>query len=225
MSHKKPRLITLLLAIATILSTSLWISDGAAAQHRRRNPQARKVSSNKAPAPAPKPEPYDIDVEVVTGHIMFTDLTTPMLKVTHRDRRPIIIRKVTVNDEWVVTSKMHHSTHDIVSLPVEMRLGDTLEWAVYPPYKKEVVYVDLDTDVGVLQFKGLCTKLTPCTKIKWDVTRCTKFKTVMKKSNELTRRQKYSPDSSHRYILRYQKFRTHVVPDYLTFSVKLPQIF
>jgi hypothetical protein len=154
MSHQKSYLSNLLLVSLATLASSLWLPNRTAtAQHRRRKSPARKTSAAKAPTPVPTPVPYDVAVEVVTGHIMFTDLTTPMLKVTHRDRRPLTIRKVTVNDEWVVTSAMRHSTHGVIHLPAEMRLGDTLEWAVYPPYKKEVVYVDLDTDAGVQHFK------------------------------------------------------------------------
>lgn len=155
MTHVSPHRLALLLIVFASLFGSVVLPERASAQRRRRGTAAVKKPHVRkaADAPAPKLEPYDLSVEVVTGRILFTDLTTPMLMVTNRDRRPVTIRKVKVNDDWDVQNPVRHSTLGILKLPVELKLGDKIEWAVYPPYKKEVVYVELDTDVGVLTFK------------------------------------------------------------------------
>jgi hypothetical protein len=48
---------------------------------------------------------------------------------------------------------MKHSEKGYVYLPVTLTLGASLETIFPDDYKKQVVYVDLETDSGVRQFK------------------------------------------------------------------------
>ena len=76
--------------------------------------------------------------------------------IVNRDKRPVEIRKVTFNEEYEFAGskiKMKHSEKGYVYLPVTLRLGESLENIFPDDYKKQVIYVDLETDSGVRQFK------------------------------------------------------------------------
>jgi hypothetical protein len=74
--------------------------------------------------------------------------------LTNREKSPITIRKIIINDEWDVKDNPNllHSTKSWVSLPVEMKLGDTLRVPL-TVYRRAIIYVDLETDKGALTFK------------------------------------------------------------------------
>jgi hypothetical protein len=141
--------LTLILAIVASIPTFTLSADAFSIQRRKRKkaPSNITVPLKNSPSTKPAISSYDIGVELKS---------TPFGKViilTNREKEPITIRKIVVNDEWEVKgSDLLHSTKSWTSLPVELKLGDQLRASTYS-YKRAVVYVDLDTDKGKFTFK------------------------------------------------------------------------
>lgn len=73
---------------------------------------------------------------------------------TNREKVPVTIRKIMINEEYDYdgNGNLLHSTRSWTTLPVELSLGDTLRVPIYP-YKKAVIYIDIETDKGKLTYK------------------------------------------------------------------------
>lgn len=148
------RTLWIIIAVALIAIPSTFIQ-GAAVQASQRRRQKGRVL--KVPAPVKHTSPaskgdavaYDLSVEVKK---------TPFGKVvilTNREKVSITIRNLIINDEWKLekgNDNLLHSTKSWVSLPIELMLGDSLRIPI-SSYKREIIYIKLDTDKGVLTFK------------------------------------------------------------------------
>lgn len=146
---RKVALTVLLTALLSVFSPS---ASTQSPQKRRLKGKASKAAApvrSSSPSPRDNASSHNLNVEVKK---------TPFGKViilTNRDKRPVTIRKITINDEMEPAKggeDLLHSTKSWVSLPVELRLGDTLRVPTRP-YRREIIYVDLDTDKGALTFK------------------------------------------------------------------------
>jgi hypothetical protein len=118
-----------------------------------------KAIADIPPRQESKAAEYDLDVGIEKAKlgilgVIPTKFTTLVLSITNRDKRSVTIRKVMVNEEYEISGKeeWHHSSKPRVSFPVVLELGDRLSRDIYP-YKKEVVYVDIETDAGVQKIK------------------------------------------------------------------------
>ena len=146
---RKCRWLTLILTIVATTSTFIMSADALSIQRRKRKKTPSNITVPLKNSPSTKAafSSYDIGVEVKS---------TPFGKViilTNREKAPITIQKIVVNDEWEIKgSNLLHSTKSWTSLPVELKLGDQLRASVYS-YDRAVVYVDLDTDKGKFTFK------------------------------------------------------------------------
>ena len=130
----------------------LTIASGANAQssaRRKRKKVASKViTAVKNSPPASNAVSHDIGVVVKA---------TPfgqVVMLTNREKSPITIRKIIINDEWEIKDNPNllHSTESWTSLPAELKLGDTLDVPV-SQYRRAVIYVNLETNKGILTFK------------------------------------------------------------------------
>jgi len=121
--------------------------------------QESKTAAKKPPQQESKTAEYDLDVGIEKARLGIlgvfpTRFTTLVLSITNRDKRSVTIHKVMVNEEyemsgkgeWLLPSKRG------VSFPVVLGLGDKLSREIYP-YKREVIYVDIETDSGVQKIK------------------------------------------------------------------------
>ena len=151
MRQKALRVTSIVLLIA-VLFTFIQSDTVQASQRRRqkvRVPKATSSAKNSPPAIKDDAAIYDLGVDVKK---------TPFGKVvilTNREKAPIAIRKLTINDEWEVekgNDNLLHSTKSWVSLPVELMLGDSVRVPI-SSYSREVIYIKLDTDKGTLRFK------------------------------------------------------------------------
>ena len=146
---RKYRWLTLILAIVASIPTFTISADALSIQKRKRKKAPSKVTAplNNSPSTKTAVSSYDIGVEIKP---------TPFGKaiiITNREKAPITIQKIVVNDEWEITgSDFLHSTKSWTSLPVELKLGDQLRASTYS-YDRAVIYVDLATDKGKFTFK------------------------------------------------------------------------
>lgn len=134
-------------------------------QRKTKKPTTKKISQKTAQSEqeknssqsTPQTSERDISVKIERRkNLIFTRLTSRVLVIVNRDKRPIEIRKVTLNEEYEFAGskiKMKHNEKGYVYLPVTLKLGESLENVFPDDYKKQVVYVDLETDSGVRQFK------------------------------------------------------------------------
>jgi hypothetical protein len=147
--ERKYRWLTLILAVVISVPPFTMSADAISIQRRK-----RKKAPPKATAPLKESPPaktavssYDMGVEIKP---------TPFGKViilTNREKSPITVRRIVVNDEWEVKgSDLLHSTKSWTSLPVELRLGDQLRASLYT-YDRAPIYIDLETDKGKFTFK------------------------------------------------------------------------
>lgn len=123
-----------------------------AAKTVQSKPEAKTLRSNQADA-----ADYDVSVKIENrkSSILKT-VTSRVLIIVNRDKRPLTICKVILNEEYEFAGKeikMKHSENGYVYLPIELKLGESLENIFPDDYRKTVVYVDLETDAGVRQFK------------------------------------------------------------------------
>lgn len=156
----------LFISLLILLSLAAFVDTSALGQQRKtKKPTTKKITQKTA---QPQPEAKlsqqthqtserDISVKIERRkNLIFTRLTSRVLVIVNRDKRPVEIRKVTLNEEYEFAGsriKMKHSEKGYVYLPVTLKLGESLENIFPDDYKKQVVYVDLETDSGVRQFK------------------------------------------------------------------------
>ena len=121
--------------------------------------QESKTAAKKHPQQESKTAEYDLDVGIEKARLGIlgvfpTRFTTLVLSITNRDKRSVTIHKVMVNEEYEISGngEWHHSSKPQVSFPIVLKLGDKLSRDIYP-YKKEVIYVDIETDSGVQRIK------------------------------------------------------------------------
>jgi hypothetical protein len=127
--------------------------------HRRASKSTAKTTTKTPPQQESKTAKYDLDVGIEKARLGIlgvfpTRFTTLVLSITNRDKRYVTIHKVIVNEEyemsgkgeWLLPSKRG------VSFPVLLGLGDRLSREIYP-YKREIIYVDIETDSGVQRIK------------------------------------------------------------------------
>lgn len=150
------------ISLLALLSLAAFTDISVLGQQRKaKKPTTKKNAQSKREAKASQPtsqisEP-DISVKIERRkNLIFARLTSRVLVIVNRDKRPVEIRKVTLNEEYEFAGsriKMKHSEKGYVYLPVTLKLGESLENIFPDEYKKQVVYVDLETDSGVRQFK------------------------------------------------------------------------
>jgi hypothetical protein len=147
----RQRFLWLALSVSSFLLI-FTLSDSTQATQRRK----QKRNSSKVVAPAKK-TPHAIKESTPSHDIGIEVKSNPfgrLIILTNREKSPITIRKIIVNDEWDVKDNPNllHSTKSWVSLPVELKLGDTLRVPL-TVYRRAIIYVDLETDKGALTFK------------------------------------------------------------------------
>jgi hypothetical protein len=153
----------LLLALFSLVA---FADTSVLGQQRKTKKSATKKSAQKTvqsereaklSRPTSQISERDISIKIERRqNLLFTRLTSRVLVIVNRDKRPIEIRKVTLNEEYEFAGSkimMKHSENGYVYLPVTLKLGESLENVFPDDYKKQVVYVDLETDSGVRQFK------------------------------------------------------------------------
>lgn len=156
----------LFISLLVLLSFAAIAGNSALAQQRKTKKPATKKIAQKTAQPereaklqqsTPQSSERSISVKIERRrNLLFTRLTSRVLVIVNRDKRPVEIRKVTLNEEYEFAGskiKMKHSENGYVYLPVTLKLGESLENVFPDYYKKQVVYVDLETDAGVQQFK------------------------------------------------------------------------
>lgn len=156
----------LLISVIALLSLVALADTSAFGQQRKPKKPATKKTAQKPPQAerkaklsqqTPQTSERDISVKIERRkNLIFTRLTSRVLVIVNRDKRPVEIRKVTLNEEYEFAGskiKMKHSEKGYVYLPVTLKLGESLENVFPDDCKKQVIYVDLETDSGVRQFK------------------------------------------------------------------------
>lgn len=156
----------LFISLMALLSLVAFADTSAFGQQRKtKKPTTKKIAQKPSqperevnlPPQTPQISERDISVKIERRkNLIFTRLTSRVLVVVNRDKRSVEIRKVTLNEEYEFAGskiKMKHSEKGYVYLPVTLKLGESLENIFPEDYKKQVVYVDLETDSGVRQFK------------------------------------------------------------------------
>lgn len=156
----------LFISLLALLSLAAFAETAALGQQRKTKKPATKKNAQKTAQSkretnvsqlTPQISERDISVKIERRkNLIFTRLTLRVLVIVNRDKRPIEIRKVTLNEEYEFAGskiKMKHSEKGYFYLPVTLKLGESLENVFPDDYKKQVVYVDLETDSGVRQFK------------------------------------------------------------------------
>jgi hypothetical protein len=156
----------LFISLLVLLSLAAFADTSALGQQRKTKKPATKKTAQKASQPGresnvsqstPHTSERDISVKIERRkNLIFTRLTSRVLVIVNRDKRPVEIRKVTLNEEYEFAGSkimMKHSEKGYVYLPVTLKLGESLENTFRDDYKKQVIYVDLETDSGVRQFK------------------------------------------------------------------------
>lgn len=156
----------LFISLLALLSLAAFAETAALGQQRKTKKPATKKNAQKTAQSkretnvsqlTPQISERDISVKIERRkNLIFTRLTLKVLVIVNRDKRPIEIRKVTLNEEYEFAGskiKMKHSEKGYFYLPVTLKLGESLENVFPDDYKKQVVYVDLETDSGVRQFK------------------------------------------------------------------------
>ena len=156
----------LYISLLALLSFAAFADTSALGQQRRTKKPATKKIIQKNAQPereanlsrsTPEPSESDISVKIERRqNLIFTRLTSRVLVIVNRDKRPVEIRKVTLNEEYEFAGSkimMKHGEKGYVYLPVTLKLGEYLENTFRDDYKKRVVYVDLETDSGMRQFK------------------------------------------------------------------------
>lgn len=156
----------LFISLLVLLSLAVFAGSSVSGQQRKTKKPATKKTAQKTAQPereanasrsTPQTSERDISVKIERRqNLIFTRLTSRVLVIVNRDKRPVEIRKVTLNEEYEFAGskiKMKHSEKGYVFLPITLKLGESLENIFPDDYKKQVVYVDLDTDSGVRQFK------------------------------------------------------------------------
>ena len=154
------------ISLLALLSFAAFADTSALGQQRKtKKPAPKKTAQNpslseqesKLSQQTPQISERDISVKIERRkNLIFTRLTSRVLVIVNRDKRPVEIRKVTLNEEYEFAGskiKMEHSEKGYVYLPVTLKLGESLENVFPDDYKKQVIYVDLETDSGVRQFK------------------------------------------------------------------------
>ena len=150
------------MSLSALLLLAAFSDISALGQQRKtKKPATKKTGQLKREANASQPTSQilerDISVKIERRkNLVFTRLTSRVLVIVNRDKRPLEIRKVTLNEEYEFAGskiKMKHSEKGYVYLPVTLKLGESLENVFPDDYKKQIVYVDLETDSGVRQFK------------------------------------------------------------------------
>ena len=152
--------------LLALLSLAAFAETSALGQQRKTKKPATKKTAQKtvqskreanASQSTPQISKRDISVKIERRkNLVFTQLTSRVLVIVNRDKSPVEIRKVTLNEEYEFAGskiKMKHSEKGYVYLPITLKLGESLENVFPDDYKKQVVYVDLETDSGVRQFK------------------------------------------------------------------------
>lgn len=156
----------LFISLLVLLSLVAFADTTVLGQQRKtKKPTTKKTAQKpvqsereaKLSQKTPQTAERDISVKIERRrNLLFTRLTSRVLVIVNRDKRPVEIRKVTLNEEYEFAGskiKMKHSENGYVYLPVTLKLGESLENVFPDDYKKQVVYVDLETDSGVRQFK------------------------------------------------------------------------
>lgn len=156
----------LFISFLALLSLVAFADTSALGQQRKTKKTTTKKTAQKPsqseregklPQQTPQISERDISVKIERRkNLIFTRLTSRVLVIVNRDKRPVEIRKVTLNEEYEFAGtkiKMKHSEKGYVYLPVTLKLGESLENVFPDDYKKQVIYVDLETDSGVRQFK------------------------------------------------------------------------
>lgn len=150
--RRRLKVTVLLLSVMALLTATNLSASARTIQNRKKKriPSSRVTTPKKAAPPASEnvARNYDIGIEVVPTRF------GRVLVITHREEVPITIRNITINNErsYRDNENLLHSTHSWISLPAELKLGDTLRVPIHP-YKKAVIYVGLDTNKGELTFK------------------------------------------------------------------------
>ncbi len=156
----------LFISLLALLSFAAFADTSALGQQRKTKKPATKKIIQKTAQPereadasrsTPQTSERDISVKIERRkNLIFTRLTSRVLVIVNRDKRPVEIRKVTLNEEYEFAGskiKMKHSEKGYIFLPVTLILGESLENIFPDDYKKQVIYVNLETDSGVRQFK------------------------------------------------------------------------
>lgn len=156
----------LFISLLVLLSFAAFAETSVFGQQRKTKKPATKKNAQKTAQSereakvsqsTPQISERDISVKVERRkNLIFTRLTSRVLVIVNRDKRPVEIRKVTLNEEYEFAGskiKMKHSEKGYVYLPITLKLGESLENIFPDDFKKQVVYVDLETDSGVRQFK------------------------------------------------------------------------
>ncbi len=151
--------------IALLLLVAFTDTSAFGQQRKTKKPTTKKIAQKPSqpkrevnlPPQTPQISERDISVKIERRkNLIFTRLTSRVLVIVNRDKRPVEVRKVTLNEEYEFAGskiKMKHSEKGYVFLPVTLKLGESLENIFPDDYKKQVIYVDLETDSGVRQFK------------------------------------------------------------------------
>lgn len=146
---RKCKWAALCLAIAALVPTFTTEATANSIQRRKGKRSPSRVTAPVKNSPSTK--------EAISSHDIGVEIkSTPFGRVvvlTNREKSAITISKIVINDEWEIkSSDLLHSTKSWTSLPVKLKLGDTLR-APVSPYKRAVIYINLDTDKGKFTFK------------------------------------------------------------------------
>jgi hypothetical protein len=130
----------LFISLLVLLSLAVFAGSSVSGQQRKTKKPATKKTAQKTAQPereanasrsTPQTSERDISVKIERRqNLIFTRLTSRVLVIVNRDKRPVEIRKVTLNEEYEFAGSkimMKHSEKGYVYLPVTLILGESLE--------------------------------------------------------------------------------------------------
>ena len=119
------------ISLLALLSLAAFADISALGQQRKTKKPAQSKREANASRPTSQISEPDISVKIERRrNLIFTRLTSRVLVIVNRDKRPVEIRKVTLNEEYEFAGskiKMKHSEKGYVYLPVTLKLGESLE--------------------------------------------------------------------------------------------------
>lgn len=97
----------------------------------------------------PKASDYDLGIrfEVTRGSFLLAGYSFNSVVITNRDRRPVTIKSVMANGE----RELYMAG---ANLPKVLTIGDKLRVLPGDEYKKDFIFIEIETDLGVQTYKA-----------------------------------------------------------------------
>ena len=112
-----------------------------------KEPQASKAKEND----------YDLGVtfQVDQGRFLFAPYKFASVVITNRDKRPVTIKKIMANGELQLEIGLGFNDNpDKAKFPKVLTIGDKITVIPSTDYNKELIFIDILTDLGVQSYKA-----------------------------------------------------------------------